>query len=270
MTKQKIKRVILKISMKALAVGLCLLTCGGIGQIQQNSSVQFFVNIPTAEKEAEFVYSLIYQIKFFDENGYNISLPDVPLINSLKSKVYKGMSLSKDDLDELINLFKNELFDEEDYKISLSVVQSAALIADQHLDIFHIYARKWDFFIPPKYNITLSLYGPGGSYNPINGNISMKITKDGTFFNEPLSVMLHEAFHIGIENRIIQKYNVPHWTKERIVDQFMYHKMRNIVPNYRMQPGADTSIDIIFQDNDIFEDLPERIRVFIENINKQK
>ena len=258
------------IIMNVLAVGLFLLSCSGIRQNQPNSAVQFIVIVPTAEKEAEVVYNLINNIAFFDENEYNISLPNVPLINSLKSKVYKGMNLNKNDLDELEILFKNELFNEKDYEISLTAVQKAALMANQYLDIFHIYAQKWDFFIPPQYNITLSLYGPGGSYNPSNGDISMKISKDGTFFVEPLSNMLHEAFHIGIENSIIQRYNVSHKTKERIVDQFMYLKMREVIPNYQMQTGTDTSIDIIFQDNDVFENFPERIKIFIEKNSREQ
>ena len=46
--------------------------------------------------------------------------------------------------------------------------------------------------------------------------------------------------------------------------QFMHLKMQEVILNYQMQPGTDTSIDIIFQDNDVFENLPERIRIFIE------
>jgi len=37
-----------------------------------------------------------------------------------------------------------------------------------------------------------------------------------------------------------------------------------------MQPGTDTSIDIIFQDNDVFENFPERIKIFIEKNSREQ
>jgi len=72
--------------------------------------------------------------------------------------------------------------------------------------------------------------------------------------------MLHEAVHIGIENTIVSKYGLSHWTKERIVDQFMIRHFMDVCPDYRMQSNAETDIDIIFWEADTWDNLPERVR----------
>ena len=242
----------------------------------ENSKPQkFFILVPTAEKEAEMVFYFINNIIFYEENGYEpaLLLPNVPLINSLKAKVKEGNRLSKDDFIQLKNIFENEIFDENDYILPMNTMINAAKTADKQMSVFEYYEQQWGFFIPDKYNIMLTLYGPGGSYNPSNGNISMKISKHGIFSIDPLGTILHEAFHIGIEKIIIQEYNIPHGTKERIVDQFIHHKFKNIVPTYQMQPMGDVSIDVIFEDDEVFDDLPIRIKSFMmekSNINNNK
>ena len=46
--------------------------------------------------------------------------------------------------------------------------------------------------------INLTLYGPGGSYNPQEGSIILMITKEGTFKQslDPAETIVHEIVHI--------------------------------------------------------------------------
>jgi hypothetical protein len=68
--------------------------------------------------------------------------------------------------------------------------------------------------------------------------------------------------HIGIEECIIQKYGLRHWTKERIVDRFVYDHFLSILPGYPMQSKGDTSIDPYLSGEGAWDDLPSRIEEF--------
>ena len=237
------------------------------GETFKPSGAVFIVNTPTWQDEANQVIDLISRIVFFD--GYlgnisQLSLPNDPLVNSLISKVREGGSLDNTDIEQLGTRFRDQLFNENDYTVSLPIINNAARIADQQISIFEDYNRKWGLFIPPNYNIILSLYGPGGQYDPRNGDILFKVPKDGNFFSEPLGTILHEAIHIGIEANIIEPNNIQQRMKERIVDQFMRLGFQHVVPNYQMQYGMDTSIDVIFNVPDVLDNLPGRVKDFLE------
>jgi hypothetical protein len=90
----------------------------------------------------------------------------------------------------------------------------------------------------------------------------MMTTKEGLFKRgkNPLETILHEAVHIGIESTIVSKYGLSHWTKERIVDQFMVRHFKDVCPDYRIQSNAETDIDTIFEEEDAWDNLPERVR----------
>lgn len=142
-----------------------------------------------------------------------------------------------------------------------------ALRCDQPSDKSLNYHEKWGFYLPPRYNIRLTLYGPGGSYDPRAGTIVIMTTKEGVFKRgkNPLDTILHEAVHIGIQSTIVSKYGLSQWTKERIVDQFMLRHFKDVCPEYRMQPNAETGIDSIFAEEDVWDHLPERVRQYVSH-----
>ena len=99
--------------------------------------------------------------------------------------------------------------------------------------VFEKYKELWNFYIPENYTVTLTLYGMGGSYEyrKGNGKVILFTKEDGTFGREsPLATIIHEMVHIGIEQNIILKYDLPQPVKERIVDKFMeFHFKGNLV-----------------------------------------
>jgi len=238
---------------------------GGGGSGGQASSVRFIVNTPTYRSEAEYVFNQIQQTVFFDSFGsaYDLNLPNVPLINSLKDRVRAGGTLNLNDWDQLITLFRNDIFNLADYDRAIVAMNNAARIAEQHAYRFVRYNRRWGFFLPPEFNIHISLYGPGGSYNPFTAEMSVRVRDN----NIPtlLDVILHEAVHIGIEQNIIMRYNVSQNMKERIVDHFTVHLFDDILPNYRLQSMGDPSIDVIFREPDVFDHLPTRVRDYLRD-----
>jgi hypothetical protein len=226
---------------------------------------KFIVHIPSAEEEADYIFYLLNSAPILEGNGYNLSLPDDPLINILISTVYKGNSLDENDLAQLINLFKNKIYNRADYYDAFDAVKKTARAADMQIKIFETYKQKWGFFIPNFYSVVLSLYGTSGTSFSDNV-IVLKVSTDDEL-QRALGAMLHEAIHIGIHDTIIQKYDVPWQINERIVDHFVSRHFKFIVPNYRMQSVGDPLIDTIFEANDIFDYLPARVGEFMKNYN---
>ena len=228
------------------------------------STLQYFtLSIPTAQEEATVMLNYLKQIPWFDSMGYRITLPNTPLVNSAISKLRAGGTLTSAEEAALRTHFIQDVYDVQDYQPSFNTIARAALEADQQIPSLRTYQSSWGFFIPNKYTIQLTYYGPGGSYNPSTGLIIMKVDREN-YWNppRPLSIILHEAVHIGIENNIIQRNNIPQWTKERIVDHFMILQFG--LSGYRLQSTSpEYPIDIIFNQPDVLDHLPSRVEEFM-------
>jgi hypothetical protein len=143
--------------------------------------------------------------KWFIENGYEPALP-----TEILEKLERGESVSDNDI-------------------------SAAVIGEYQVDLFRakenefkeIWEAKAPYFferlrelgrpLPPKYIVRFSRYGNGGSFYPPNF-ITLCI---GPYFDfKVYYTTFHEIVHLTIDD-LIEKYNIPHWTKERLVDLIM-------------------------------------------------
>lgn len=251
-----------------LILCLVLSTLATIRSAAANSNY-FSVRIPSSSEEARHVWTLLNKIAFYNNNNYRISLPQSNVIHDLLDKANRKQ-LTRSDLRVLSRDFDEKIYHRSDYLNSYEIIQKSLPSANDKIKVFQTYRDKWNFYIPDQYKILLTLYGTGGSYNHLNGTITILIKKEGRFKRgpNPLATILHEAVHIGIEKPIVEKYRLSHWTKERIVDQFMAHHFRDVCPDYKMQPNAETEIDVIFKNEDVWDNLPKKIEEFLSQKNK--
>jgi hypothetical protein len=220
----------------------------------------------TAEEEAKYVWYLIKNIEFFNQNGYRISLPTNSLIDDLKTKALQHQ-LHQDDYQKLKEAFEKEIYNPDKYKLGLIKLEETKDKVVKCFPTFLDYQDKWDFKMFPQYKVRLTLYGPGGSYNHKQGEIIMLTTETGWFKQEePAQIIVHEMIHIGIEEIIIKKYNLAHWVKERIVDKFVDYHFRNQFPSYWMQNKGDTTIDPYLHHPDSWKRLPYYIDEYVKPI----
>jgi len=218
----------------------------------------------TAEEEANYVWDLIRNIEFFNQNGYRISLPTNSLIDDLKTKALQNQ-LQQEDYQKLKEAFEKEIYNPDKYKLGLIQLEETKDKVVKCFPIFLDYQDKWGFKIFPHYKVKLTLYGPGGSYNFSSGEIIMLTRENGGFITgEPSETIIHEMIHIGIEEIIIEKYNLAHWVKERIVDKFIDYHFRNLFPNYWMHNKGDTTIDPYLNHPDSWERLPYYINEYVK------
>jgi len=157
-----------------------------------------------SDRDFEFnkVKDTLKKLDWFIAQGYVVGLPKI-------------------DLDELKNISDKNL-----YKL---IDQEMKTISDVVLDYIKRLEIDWEknaeetiiglknligSKIQTEYLIFLTQYGPGGGYYyPNKINIKLHPPKEGW----SIGTLIHEIIHLSI-HPLIEKYQIEHWTKERLVD----------------------------------------------------
>ncbi|MFA8299186.1 MAG: hypothetical protein ACEPOV_03405 [Hyphomicrobiales bacterium] len=221
----------------------------------------FEVIMPDVKTETDYIWMNLKDIKFFEENGYKVAWPEGQFMEQLKTKALDG-NLNDNDYALLYKHMESKVYTQMNYfKANFNVSMQASLIDRMVIDLKQ-HKKNWEFKIFPKYKIILTLYGPGGSYNADNGTITLFANSEGKFkqYNNPACTIIHEIIHIGIENSIIKKYDVPHTIKERIVDNIVNINFNYLLPGYKIQDMGYTEIDNYLKNKDDIKQLDEIVR----------
>lgn len=229
---------------KSLFIAVVILS--SLGCKSQASISRIEIVQPTVEQEATSVWRTINDIEFFEDQGYDIHLPKDSLIDSLILKS-KGGTFGNEDYTAIFTLLETHAFDKSNYVQAIQKTENQLDLLNGF--IARIDATKnewnWDFNMFDSYKIVFTLYGTGGSYDPDNGTITLLTTKDGNFMNyeNPANTIIHEITHMGMEYSIVQRYDLPHELKERIVDIFVELMFKEELPEYKIQNMGDVKID---------------------------
>ncbi|MDO9577235.1 MAG: hypothetical protein Q7J16_05075 [Candidatus Cloacimonadales bacterium] len=169
-------------------------------------------------------------------------------------------------------LISEKIYDINDYSAGIKNLKKVLHQIEGIFPKFEEFHQNWDFKVFKNYKLFLTLYGTGGTYEPFKGEITMLTTKTGEFKRgiDPLGTVIHEFVHIGIEERIIQKFNISQIIKERIVDKFVSANFRDIVPDYLLQNFGDKSIDKYLDDKNCWNNLPHFIENYVEDSGRTK
>ena len=202
------------------------------------------IQIPTAEQETAYIWRTLGDIAFFEEHNYQLSLPQGPLMESLKEKA-KAKTLTDEDYAALQHFVTSGVYHREDYQAGYEKIVAQKALVNKMVRRLHKHKRNWNFKRFDRYQIVLTLYGSGGNYNPDDGSIIIFTNPNGDFkqYDNPANTLIHEIIHMGIEESIIQRYQVSHPLKERIVDQLVLLHFRALLPNYRLQEMGEDRID---------------------------
>ncbi len=224
------------------------------------------VEIPSYQQEAEYVWQTIVDIDFFEQKNYSVGLPQGPLIDDLLQKS-RNKQLNNDDFVALKLYMRDHVYNESDYLPGKQAIVSKLSLLNDMITQIIAQDRNWHFKTFPKYMVRLTLYGPGGSYNPDDGSILIFTTKKGGFkqYSDPANTIIHEVVHIGIEHSIVQNFNVPHGLKERIVDIFVLLNFEHILPKYKKQPMGDEQLDRLLVEKGDLRNLAKVIETFWQN-----
>ena len=251
----------MKIQYNILALVILLTSC------QSKSQDRISINIPSAKTEAKYIWRTIQDINFFEKNNYQVSLPNGNLIEQLKQKA-KSVTLDSTDYERLEKFMEDSVYNPSAYQKGYEKIQNQQGLMNQMISQIDASKFTWGFKTFNTYQVNLTLYGPGGSYNPDEGSILIYTTPNGSFKNyeNPANTIIHEVVHIGIEASIVSKYAVPHALKERIVDTFVSLHFGQYLPEYKVQNMGDTRTDVYLQKVSDFNNLDK----IIEEILKEK
>lgn len=234
---------------------ILFLLCGPL-LLSSQSHIQ--INIPTAEDETSYIWNTLQDIAFFEQNNYQVSLPKGPLIASLKEKAKKD-KLDDSDYKALQSFIRDSVYSKDDYQQGYSRIKSELPLINTMITELALVDYKWNFKTFDVYEVNLTLYGPGGSYNPDEGSLLVYTTPQGLFkqYDNSANTIIHEIIHIGIEQAIVQNLDVPHALKERIVDTIVILHFKEYLPSYYIQDMGDYRLDAYLKERKDLSQLPE-------------
>lgn len=223
------------------------------------------INIPGVEEETNYVWRTIIDTKFFEEHNYEVSLPPGDLIETLKTKS-KSNQLSDEDFERLKVYMQSTIYKREDYEKGYQKIESQRALLNKMVNKIKGIKKNWHFKEFDQYQVNLTLYGPGGSYDPEDGSILIYTTPEGQFkqYENPANTIIHEIIHIGTEDSIMNKYQVSHPLKERIIDQFVLIAFGKYLPTYRLQSFGDARIDPYLKKKRDLKNLDQKVLEFMD------
>ncbi len=223
------------------------------------------INIPSAEAEAEYIWRTLQDISFFEENNYQLSLPKHSLIDNLIDSVKAG-NFGERHYELIQSMMTDSIYNRDDYLLGYKKLEHRRDLMNQMINEIDDFDLNWPVKTFKVYQINLTLYGPGGSYDPDEGSILIYTSPVGMFknYDEPHNTIIHEVVHIGIEDSIVRKYDLPHPLKERIVDTFVSLNFGQYLPNYKIQEMGDKRIDPFLKSVEEFKNLDKIVRKIME------
>jgi len=221
---------------------------------------KIIIRAQTSEEEFEYLWYVLNRVPFYRKNNYNFEVPHQPEFQHL---VNISPNFDLVDKKSIKDLFIKNIYQPSVFENGLKELESERPNIEKCLPTLINFHNLWDFKIFPKYEITLTLYGPGGSYNGETGKIIIKTRKDGTFERHcQACTIIHEIVHIGIEQNIVKKYNLDHWEKERLVDLICSLCFKKYLPEYTMQQNESVKIDFYIR-IDTLNNLPSAVEDYI-------
>lgn len=231
-------------SLKNIILLICLLSQFSCSAQVAKNQVQ--LGLPSIQQEATSIWRTINDINFLEQQGYQINLPKNDEIQSLISKS-KSKNFGNEDFNAIYNLLEAGIYNKDNYEEALTKVKAQKALMDSLLVQLKSAKEKWnwEFKLFDAYPIVFTLYGTGGSYDPESGTVTLLTNSKGNFmkYEKPAYTIMHEIIHMGIEASIVQKYNLPHGLKERIVDKITYLLFKDSLPEYKIQNMGDPEID---------------------------
>jgi len=226
---------------------------------QPSKLPKLIIRAQNSEEELEYLWYVLSKIPFYKENGYSYEIP--------KDKEFEEVArispnFKSVDKQRLRKYFLENIYNAEFFNAGLRALENVRCDIESCMKRFVEFNHLWNFKLLPKYEITLTKYGPGGNYDVKTGKIVMMTRVDGTFKRpSPGHTPVHEMVHIGIEENIVQKYNLSHWEKESLVDLICFLSFKKELPNYHTQDRGDKRL-IPYINEIALKNLPKAIEEY--------
>ena len=214
-----------------------------------------------SDPETAFSYLrwTVKSLEWYRQNGYPTDkLPAGDLLEEMKQSVLAG-----DDKSVFYQKFyeraTRELYDEGFFKKMHTLIDSKLPYVEQICSRFSELKKNWGFKTLDTYCLDLTYGGPGGAYDAWDGKVILKMPKSYEFEKVVLKkwewTIIHEMLHIGIEENIVQAFQLSQNEKERVVDLMT----RYFTGGSSLQERGDKSMDAFVTDEAIVGNLVEAV-----------
>ncbi|OGD66789.1 hypothetical protein A2442_01540 [Candidatus Campbellbacteria bacterium RIFOXYC2_FULL_35_25] len=152
--------------------------------------------------DVDRVLETINKFEWFKSNNYSVILPKYLDLSDIKK-------ITKEDVKKVIL----KEYNEQDYLKQKEYLENnlEKLILNENIEEK---IKSTTLVLSKDYNIYFTKYGVGGSYHLPN---KIVININRCFEFGLLRTIIHEIIHLSIQ-LFVEKYNINHWTKERLVD----------------------------------------------------
>ena len=134
-------------------------------------------------------------------------------------EMFEQPKLTEQQIQHYHDIFVNKIYKLSDLTHQDENIKKAIILVQNRIKT-HIASLlpAWGATMPETLSIKCT-YGRGGGYSSgKNATILFRISDDKRNYYGIYLLFMHEFVHILIQEQIIEKYNVPHYLKERIVD----------------------------------------------------
>lgn len=238
---------------------------GGVIPNTNNNITHFIVT--TSNKEDDFMnlLNLLRRMPYFKKYGYKIDVPE--------NKEFQELAEHPEKIDSIDKTKYYKIFIKDIYK-EIPKTYMEKMLSDNSDNIDKIFAKlkklkhNWNFKLFDMYEISLTKWSPGGSYNYHTGAIQIKVNDVGIpTYSTDYQTLIHEIVHMGIEELIVKKYKLEHWEKEYLVDTICKVYLDKLMPGYQIQQSGkkyEKMRDFVNYGS-IQKDLPNAIKQYIKN-----
>lgn len=190
------------------------------------------VRAQTADEAYSYVVDQLGDMEFYQANGYDVVLPDHPAFGREASSPGSA------------EVFASEVYQAAELEQAVKILAEESVNLKQALEWFAANSATEGFRSFDRYEVILTLYGPGGSYDPETGTIVLFTTSDGKFKGGggPHTIV-HEMMHLAVEEGLVRRFGLSHWEKERLVDLLVQRDFSESLPDYKLQSLGEKALD---------------------------
>jgi len=224
--------------------------------LAESNNISITVRGNSLEEEFEYLKRTVRRMPFYLEHGYTVGLPKVDELRTVA--IFKDVS-------QAFKLFKEKEYTADFFTAGVQQIEKLLPVVKSCFPKLLKLNKLWGFRLFSDYSVLLTKYGPGGSYDPKCGTVTMLVNKGGTFKRDkPEQTIIHEIVHMGVEDCIVKTYKLSHQEKERLVDLVVKTLFSDISPGYRVQSFGESRIDEYISSNSITT-LPSVIEDYVRS-----
>ena len=190
------------------------------------------VRAQTEDEAYEYLMRVLEDMEFYRANGYDVALPD--------HQAFAPETKPRGSAE----VFASEVYEAAEFEKAIEILAADSAILLEALEWFAATTGIEGFRPFDRYEVTLTLYGPGGSFDPENGGIVLFATPDGRFKGGGGAVtIIHEMMHLAVDEGLVRRFGLSHWGKERLVDLLVQREFSESLPDYKLQSRGEKALD---------------------------